>query len=102
MLHIEFEKIPPFMDVNGRVGRMILHQQFLNNDLLPAGFSPAGKHRQAFRQYGRNKDYTGLVHILAKAELEPISRLISLKEKLEKSREGNGSFCSKFLPSFMN
>ena len=56
LTHIQFERIHPFKDGNGRVGRMILNQQLINNGLLPVTFSAKGKYRQAFRIYDRNKD----------------------------------------------
>ena len=34
LTHIQFERIHPFKDGNGRVGRMILNQQLINNGLL--------------------------------------------------------------------
>lgn len=33
--HIDFEKIHPFADGNGRVGRLLMTRQFIQNDLIP-------------------------------------------------------------------
>ena len=33
--HVRFEKIHPFQDGNGRVGRMIMFRECLNNDIMP-------------------------------------------------------------------
>ena len=33
--HIRFEKIHPFQDGNGRVGRMVMFRECLNNDIMP-------------------------------------------------------------------
>ena len=33
--HVEFERIHPFQDGNGRVGRMIILKQCLDNNLIP-------------------------------------------------------------------
>ncbi len=43
--HVRFEKIHPFQDGNGRVGRMIIFRECLNNDIMP------------FYIEDRNKDY---------------------------------------------
>ena len=84
--HILFERIHPFQDGNGRTGRMILNQQLINHGLLPLAINPTGKYRQAFRIYDRNKDYSLMVHLLAKAELESLDRIQDLQEKLENRR----------------
>lgn len=84
--HILFERIHPFQDGNGRTGRMILNQQLINHGLLPLAINPTGKYRQAFRIYDRNKDYSLMVHLLVKAELESLERIQDLQEKLEQRR----------------
>ena len=33
--HMDFERIHPFADGNGRTGRMVLNQQLINEKLLP-------------------------------------------------------------------
>ena len=76
-------------DGNGRVGRMILNQQLINNGLLPVTFSAKGKYRQAFRIYDRNKDTSSIVHIIGKAQEEAISRITQLDISLKKSLDIN-------------
>ena len=49
--HMDFERIHPFADGNGRTGRMILNQQLINESLLPIIIEPTGNYRQAFRRY---------------------------------------------------
>lgn len=89
LTHIQFERIHPFKDGNGRVGRMILNQQLINNGLLPVTFSAKGKYRQAFRIYDRNKDTSSIVHIIGKAQEEAISRITRLDISLKKSLDIN-------------
>lgn len=52
--HIQFERIHPFIDGNGRTGRCILNQLLLNNGFPPAMIMDKSKYRQAFRQYDKN------------------------------------------------
>ncbi len=33
--HVHFERIHPFQDGNGRVGRLIMFKECLNNDIIP-------------------------------------------------------------------
>jgi Fic family protein len=77
-MHIRFERIHPFQDGNGRVGRMILNQQLINNGLLPVSIEPKGKYRQAFRQYDKNKDISLMTYAICKGELESIHNIQEL------------------------
>lgn len=77
-MHIWFERIHPFQDGNGRVGRMILNQQLINNGLLPVSIAPKGKYRQAFRQYDKNKDTSLMTYTLCKGELDSIHNIQEL------------------------
>lgn len=89
LTHIQFERIHPFKDGNGRVGRMILNQQLINNGLFPVTFSAKGKYRQAFRIYDKNKDISSVVHILGKAQIEALDRIDELTRNLNKSLQLN-------------
>ncbi|HAX51804.1 Fic family protein [Muricomes intestini] len=79
--HIRFERIHPFQDGNGRVGRMILNQQLINHGLLPLAIEPKGKYRQAFRQYDKNKDISLMTYTLCKGEMESINKIQELVKK---------------------
>lgn len=84
--HLRFERIHPFRDGNGRVGRMIINQQLINNGLPPVSINPGGKYRQAFRRYDQNGDSSILEHILCKSELETFERICKLNEKYAEDR----------------
>ena len=82
--HMDFERIHPFADGNGRTGRMILNQQLINEKLLPIIIEPKGNYRQAFRRYDRSGDISQMVHIIAKGELASIERIRQLYERKNK------------------
>lgn len=79
--HMDFERIHPFPDGNGRTGRMILNQQLINEGLLPIIIEAKGDYRQAFRRYDRNGDISQMVHIIAKGELTSIERVNQLYDR---------------------
>lgn len=81
--HIEFERIHPYIDGNGRTGRMLLNQQMINNGLLPVIIEKQSKYRQAFKAYDKNKDTSLMIHLISKGELDAMERINQLFEKLE-------------------
>lgn len=56
--HIEFEKIHPFEDGNGRTGRLIINYELLKNDLPPVVISKDD--RVKYFEFLRNNDSQGL------------------------------------------
>lgn len=53
--HIEFEKIHPFEDDNGRTGRLLINYELLKNDLPPVVI--AKEDRVKYFEFLRNEDY---------------------------------------------
>lgn len=84
--HFTFERIHPFEDGNGRVGRMILNQQLINNGLLPITIASKGEYRRSFGQYDKNGDTSKLIHVLCKEELASISRVRDLIGRMNEKR----------------
>lgn len=56
--HIEFEKIHPFEDGNGRTGRLIINYELLKNDLPPVVINKDD--RVKYFEFLRNNDSQGL------------------------------------------
>ena len=81
--HLTFERIHPFKDGNGRVGRMIMNQQLINHGLLPVALNKNSEYRQAFKQYGKNGDYSKMMYEILKGEEEAIDRLAAFEQKRE-------------------
>lgn len=73
--HIEFEKIHPFEDGNGRTGRLLLNYELLKNNLPPIVI--AKEDRVKYFEYLRNNDNIGLAkwfRELSKNEEERIEK----------------------------
>jgi Fic family protein len=77
--HCEFEQIHPFMDGNGRTGRLLLSYEFLQIGLLPVDIRVAYRDRYyaALKNYDVKKHYStnpnsktdGMAKLLAESEL---------------------------------
>lgn len=83
LLHMQFERIHPFQDGNGRTGRLFINQYLLNQGLPPVIIENNSKYRQAFRFYDRNKDTALMEHCFASGILKSLE---ILKENCEKLR----------------
>ena len=96
--HLEFERIHPFIDGNGRVGRMILNQMLMNNNLLPIYFNNNSEYRGAFNIYNKNKDYSKMLYLICNNEFNSIQDFNKIKDQsneyyqLNTERENNDNF----------
>lgn len=81
--HIEFERIHPFTDGNGRTGRIILNQSLINEGLLPIVIEPKSKYRSAFKEYNNNQDTSLMENIIYKGQFESIEKI----EQIAKNKE---------------
>ena len=73
--HIEFEKIHPFEDGNGRTGRLLLNYELLKNDIPPVVISK--EERVKYFEFLTNNDSTGLAEWSKELSTEE-------KERMEK------------------
>lgn len=71
--HIEFEKIHPFEDGNGRTGRLLLNYELLKNDIPPVVISK--EERVKYFEFLRNNDSTGLAEWLRSLSTEEKERM---------------------------
>lgn len=60
--HIELERIHPFEDENGRIGRLIMNYELLKNNLPPVVIAKEDKVK--YFEFLRNNDSTGLAEWL--------------------------------------
>jgi len=81
--HIDFEKIHPFADGNGRVGRLLMTRQFIQNDLIP----PLIKNDFRKEYIKAMNNIKELYNFLKLAQIESykiIDKNLSLDQKLKK------------------
>lgn len=82
--HIEFERIHPFFDGNGRTGRLLLNYELLCYGLLPINVTPEmrARYNAAFKQYEKKEKYStrseeskyeSMAKILAESELNSMN-----------------------------
>ena len=79
--HLRFEGIHPFIDGNGRTGRLILNLELLKAGLLPVNikFADRRKYYNCFDQYhGDEKSAGAFVSLLAGYEEEELARHIAI------------------------
>ncbi len=71
--HIEFEKIHPFEDENGRTGRLLINYELLKNDLPPVVI--AKEDRVKYFELLKNNDSTDLAKWLKELSIEEETRM---------------------------
>jgi Uncharacterized conserved protein len=78
--HLEFEGIHPFIDGNGRTGRLILNLDLMQNNYLPVNvkFSDRKKYYEAFDTYFRNDDVSAMAELIGNNLLERINEYINI------------------------
>lgn len=82
VLHLEFESIHPFIDGNGRTGRLLLNFELMKSGLLPVNikFSDRMKYYDCFDDYRTTNSPDSLVSLVADYEIQELERYISIIE----------------------
>ncbi len=80
--HLEFEGIHPFIDGNGRTGRLLMNLQLMRAGLLPVNVKYADRRRyyDAFDSFYRDGDAAPMIEIVGRYEAERMKEVISLLE----------------------
>ena len=83
-LHILFERIHPFIDGNGRTGRLLLNLELLKHDYLPINikFRDRALYLSCFKDYALTNNANKFIEIVADYQLEELTkRLNVIKQK---------------------
>ncbi|MBO5163841.1 MAG: Fic family protein [Ruminococcus sp.] len=81
-LHLRFESIHPFIDGNGRTGRLLLNFELMKCGLLPVNikFTDRVKYYDSFDDYRRNNSVEALASLVADYEIQELQKYISIIE----------------------
>lgn len=76
--HLEFESIHPFIDGNGRTGRLLMNFELIQNGYPPINvkFSDRKRYYDAFDSYSRNQDATPMTILIAKYVTERLEQYL--------------------------
>ena len=81
--HLEFESIHPFIDGNGRTGRLLLNLGLMQNGYPPIDmkFTDRRKYYDAFDSYHRNNDAGPMIKLVAGYVEERLNLFLKITER---------------------
>lgn len=85
-LHLEFESIHPFIDGNGRTGRLILNLELVKHGFLPVDikFTDRARYYECFDRYHtHDHDPEDMVRLIATYEKSELERYIDILQSLD-------------------
>lgn len=79
-LHLRFEEIHPFIDGNGRTGRLLINFELMGTGLLPVDikYIDRRKYYDCFDAYAASRRPDALAELIAGYEAEALERYISI------------------------
>ncbi|HHW7579455.1 TPA: Fic family protein [Mannheimia haemolytica] len=83
-LHLAFESIHPFIDGNGRTGRLLINFELLKQGYLPVDikFTNRAQYYQCFDDFHKNQqDISSLVELISQYEITELERYLAILEK---------------------
>ena len=84
LIHYQFETIHPFVDGNGRIGRVLINQQLMALGYPPIIIQSKSKltdYYPLFDEYRRDNKYDGFTELFASLLMESLHKRITLLTK---------------------
>ena len=99
VFHLMFETIHPFLDGNGRVGRLLLNFELMREGYPPVNikFSDRTKYYECFNHYrAGSNDASQMIELIGGYVIEELRRYIDIAEQSDKLRNGGSEdFCGE-------
>ena len=80
LFHLRFEGIHPFIDGNGRTGRLLLNLDLMQNGYLPINIKYADRKRyyECFDSYYKDNDASGMINMIAEYVEQRLDRYLEI------------------------
>lgn len=82
MFHLKFETIHPFIDGNGRTGRLILNFELMKSGFVPINIKYKDRRRyyDAFKIWNEKEDNSLMIDLICDYLIDELNRYISLRQ----------------------
>ena len=82
LFHLMFESIHPFIDGNGRTGRLILNLELIKAGLLPVNikFKDKLKYYNCFDAYHKDRNFESMINLVCGYEEMELEKMIAMLE----------------------
>ena len=85
LFHLKFETIHPFLDGNGRTGRLLLNFELMKHGYVPINIKYKDRRRyyDAFKSYNETEDISDMVALVCDYLIEELERYIQIRNNKE-------------------